>query len=141
LKNSLEKAKEIRQSIKKEWDDLWISRHEDKLIAEGVSIKDFNLLFVEKGEIIHAVRDYKLLSFPEILEKHIGKEDTNKIDIDPNIGGYKKFSKQHFTNKKKNVKRSKPKVRYDVNQHLRKGGAGWRNKARLFKKVKEALDD
>ena len=141
MENSLEKAKEKRRSIKQEWDDLWISRHKDEVTAEGVSSNDYNLLFVDKGEIIHAIRDYKPLSFQEILEKHIGKENTNKVDIDPNAGGYKKFSKQHFPPKKKKVKRSRPRVRYDVSQHMRKGGAGWRNKARIHNKVKESIHE
>jgi hypothetical protein len=133
MKESLRRSAEIKKWIKLEWDDLWTTRQDDPVIAEEFSIKDYNLLNVDRGEIIRATRDYKPISFREILEKQVGKEEADRVDIDPKVGGWKKFSKKHFP-PKKNSKREKPIIKHDLNQHQRKGGAGWLNKARILKK-------
>jgi hypothetical protein len=136
MEDSWERAKEIKKWLKIEWADLWINKHEDEIRAEGVSAKEYSCLYVDEGEIIHATRDFKPLSFREILEKHVGKNSAERVDIDPKVGGWKKFARQNFPANKK-VKREKHRIKNDLNQPQRKNGAGWRNQARIFRKLKE----
>lgn len=128
--------KELRRLVKKDWAELWKTKHDDEIKAEGISVNDFEMLFVDRGEIIHATRDYKPLSFGEILEKHVGQEDASKIDIDPKVGGWRKFAKKNFPPKRQTTRRERPKEKVDLKQYQRKGGKGWLNKARIHKKIK-----
>jgi hypothetical protein len=135
------RAKELRQMLKADWADLWMTKHEDEIKAEGVSVEDFEMLFVDRGEIIHATRDYRPLSFREILEKHVGSEDASRVDIDPNVGGWRKFAKQNFPARRRQSKREKPKIKVDLSQHQRKAGKGWLNKARIYKKIRRSREE
>ena len=135
MEETLRRSKELRQWLKIEWADLWRYKRDDAINAEGFSLKDYSLLFVDRGEIIHATRDYKPLSFREILEKHVGSEDASKVDLDPQVGGWRKFARQNFPAKsEEKVRREGPGIKSDLSQHQRKGGAGWRNKSRVWKK-------
>ena len=135
LEESWRRAKELRRWLKIEWADLWKYKRDDGVKAEGFSVKDYSLLYVDRGEIIHATRDYKPLSFREILEKHVGSEDASRVDLDPRVGGWRKFARQNFPAKReKKVRREGPGIKPDLSQHQRKGGLGWRNKSRMWKK-------
>jgi hypothetical protein len=135
MEETWRQAKELRRWLKIEWADLWRFKQDDEIRAEGVSVKDYSLLYVDRGEIIHATRDYKPLSFREILEKHVGSEDASRVDLDPNVGGWRKFARQNFPVKgEKKVKRRRPGIKSDLGQRQRKGGAGWRNKGRIWRK-------
>ena len=140
MKDPLQDVKDKRNKIKLEWTDLWTNLHKDKVRAEGVSAKDYKILFVESGEILHATRDYKPISYHEILEKNIGSEEVSKVEIDPQVGGWKTFSKKHFPPKKDKINRNGPNIKHDLSQHQRKGGFGWRNKAKKIKKMRENDD-
>ena len=138
MKKALQQASEMRKWLKSEWDDLWITKHDDKIMAEGVSIKKYSLLDVDRGEIIRANRDYKPLSFHSILQKNIGKDLADKVDVDPETGGWGKFTRDNFTRKRKEKPhREKPEVIIDNSQQQRKGGAGWLNKSRIRRKGKK----
>ncbi|MCW3979368.1 MAG: hypothetical protein NWF12_06420 [Candidatus Bathyarchaeota archaeon] len=128
--------KELRRVLKEDWANLWKTKHDDEVKAEGISVDDFDMLFVDQGEIIHATRDFKPLSFREILEKHVSPEDASKIDIDPKVGGWRKFAKENFPPRRQTIKRERPKQKVDLEQHQRKSGKGWLNKARIYKKIK-----
>ena len=128
--------KELRRVLKEDWAELWKTKHDDEVKAEGISVNDFEMLFVDRGEIIHATRDYKPLSFREILEKHVGQEDASKIDIDPKVGGWRKFANKNFPPRRQTNKRERPKQKVDLKQYQRKDGKGWLNKARIYKKIK-----
>lgn len=134
---SLEKAKETRHWLKLEWKDLWINKYEDDVKGEGVSLKDYTLIEVDRGEIIYATRDYKRRSFRDILEKYLDKEEVERVDIDPQTGGWKKFAKENFPGKKEKIKREKPVIKNDLSQQQRKHGFGWQNQARIYKKKRE----
>lgn len=124
----------IRKEIKSEWEQLWNTRYDDKTSAEKISIKDFKKLFVDKGEVFVASRCYKPLNFTEILEKNLQGAVIERIQPDPTIGGWKKFSKEFFPAKKK--KRRRPYIKVDAKQPQRKGGAGWINSNRLNRNVR-----
>ena len=137
MEETWRQAKELRRWLKIEWADLWMSKQDDEIRAEGISVKDYSLLYVDRGEIVHATRDYKPLSFREILEKHVGSEDASRVDLDPEVGGWRKFARQNFPVKgEKKVKRGGPGIKSDLSQRQRKGGAGWRNKSRVWRKKK-----
>ena len=83
--------KEMAEALKIEWKKLWQERVDDKIRAEGIATADYCDLFVEKGTIIHASRDYKALNFKEILKQHQISNVDRFIAPDPQIGGWTKF--------------------------------------------------
>ena len=130
-------AEELRRDLREAWASLWRFKYDDPIAAEGVSITDFPRLFVEGGEIMYATKDYKPISFREVLEKYFSSEDLNRISIDPRVGGWKKFSRTYFPAKQ--TRRERPKFKVDMTQHQRKGGYGWLNKNRIARKKRLSL--
>ncbi len=53
--------------LKTEWKKLWEERVDDKIRAEGIAKNDYSRLYVDRGTIIHATRDYKAVNFKDIL--------------------------------------------------------------------------
>ena len=131
-------VKELRRVLKADWARLWMTKGEDEVRAEGFSLKDFERLFVDKGEIIHATRDFKPISFREIFEKHVGSEAAGRVDVDPKAGGWGKFVRENFPVKTKPAKRERPTIKSDLSQQQRKDGRGWLNKARIFRKMRNS---
>ena len=119
--------KELINELKVEWKKLWRERLDDKVRAEGVAISDYSSLFVDKGTIIHATRDFKALNFKEILEQHEIQNVERYIQPDRFVGGWTRFVKDNITNKQPLIKKrsdlyvedKKPK------QQSKKGGRGW----------------
>ena len=130
-------AEKLRIELKKEWIQLWSTKYDDKNKGEGVSTNKHHRLYVDKGQVIYATRDYSQLDFNEILEKNLGKEYAEKTSPPPEIGGYRKFAKKTFPSKKK-PDREKPKIKIDLSQHQRKSGRGWLNQIRIAKKIQES---
>lgn len=120
-------AKEMVEELKVQWRRLWQERVDDKVRAEGIATADYCDLFVEKGTIVHATRNYKALSFREILEQHqIGNVDMF-IPPSPQIGGWTKFIKSNITSQRVWKKRRAELycVEKKEKQQLKKGGRGW----------------
>ena len=63
--------KEFVDELKIEWKKLWSERLDDKVRAEGIAVNDYSSLFIDKGTIIHATRDFKVLNFKEILANNM----------------------------------------------------------------------
>jgi ABC-type sulfate transport system substrate-binding protein len=97
--------KEMVEELKSIWKKLWQERVDDKVRAEGIAKADYSKLFVEKGTIIHATRDYKALNFKEILEQHQIANADRLITPDPQIGGWTKFIKVSITNQRSRKQR------------------------------------
>ena len=120
--------KNVVEVLKAEWKRLWRERFDDRVRAEGVAKDDYDELFVERGTVILATRNFKLLSFRDVLEKH-GVVDVNRfIAPDVYVGGWGKFVRANIVGQKggKPVKRAASYVaEAKVKQHLRKGGRGW----------------
>jgi len=93
--------KELVDELKIEWKKLWRERLDDKVRAEGVAVNDYGGLFIDKGTIIHATRNFKSLNFKEILEQHEVQNAERYIPPDPNVGGWGKFVKNKFQKLKK----------------------------------------
>jgi hypothetical protein len=119
--------KEMVEELKIQWKKLWQERVDDKMKAEGVAADDYLTLFVEKGTIIHATRNFKALSFREILEQHLIDNVDRFIPPSPHVGGLNKFVKMNITGQKK--QRSTRVSLYceskKEKQQPKKGGRGW----------------
>ena len=120
--------KDAVEVLKAEWKRLWRERFDDRVRAEGVAKDDYSAVFVERGTVILATRNFRLLSFRDVLEKH-GVVDAHRfVAPDVHVGGWGKFVRANIVGQKagKPVKRAasyvaEPKVK----QHLKKGGRGW----------------
>ncbi len=123
--------KEMVEELRVQWKKLWQERVDDKIRAEGVATADYCDLFIEKGTIIHATRNFKALNFKEILEQHQIENSERFIPPNPHIGGWTKFIKTNVTN---NWSRKNNSIEFylDENksekQQLKKGGRGWLHK-------------
>jgi len=119
--------KELVEELKVEWKKLWRERLDDKVRAEGIAITDYSALFVDRGTIIHATRDYKALNFKEILEQHEIINTERYVPPDRFVGGWTKFVKNTIKTKtaisKKRIENDT--VNKKVKQQPKKGGRGW----------------
>jgi hypothetical protein len=122
--------KEMVEALRIEWKKLWQERVDDKVRAEGVATADYCDLYVEKGTIIHATRDFKALNFKEILEQHQIENTDRLIPPSPQIGGWTKFIKVNITNQRSLKHRRAELYRAEKKerQQPKKGGRGWLHK-------------
>lgn len=109
---------------------MWSERFDDKVRAEGISVDDYSILRVERGTIIHATRDFKALSFKEILEQHMVENPDRFLQPEANVGGWTKFIKKEITSQ--SSRKGKRAASYiaekndtRVAQQLKKSGRGW----------------
>ncbi|MDR0372295.1 MAG: hypothetical protein LBI79_01845 [Nitrososphaerota archaeon] len=122
------KQKELVDELKIEWKRLWKERVDDRVRAEGVAVDDYSSLFIDKGTIIHATRDFKALNFKDILLQHEVSDPERYIPPDPHVGGWNKFVRDNIT--KPQTKKAKF-VEYYSNpvprekQAQKKNGRGW----------------
>jgi hypothetical protein len=119
--------KEMVDELKVYWKKLWQERLDDKVRAEGVATDDYLKLFVEKGTIIHATRDFKALNFKEILEQNQIANADRFVPPPPQVGGWTKFVKTNITSqrKRKNTRASLYREDKKEKQQPKKGGRGW----------------
>ena len=119
--------KEKIEALRADWKKLWQERVDDRVRAEGIAITDYSSLFVEQGTIIHATRDFKVLNFKDILEKHKIENAERFIQPSPQIGGWNKFVKTEITSKNR-IRNSRARSYFEekkVVQQPKKGGRGW----------------
>ncbi len=96
------------EELKNEWKRLWRERIDDHVRAEGIAIKDYSEVFVERGTVILATRNFKLMNFRDVLEQH-GIVDVHRyVAPDPRVGGWGKFVRSTIVGQKggKPVKRA-----------------------------------
>jgi hypothetical protein len=123
-----EDTKEIVEELKEQWKKLWLDRIDDKVRAEGIANKDFSMLFVEKGTVIFATRNFKMPSFREILELHKVIDIDRIIPPSPQVGGWGKFIRTVIANKNSSdrVKQTRQYLESKKQkQQLKKSGRGW----------------
>jgi hypothetical protein len=115
------------EELKIQWKTLWSERVDDKVRAEGIAINDYSKLFVEKGTIIHATRDFKALSFREILMQNQVLNVDRFIPPSSQVGGWTKFIKTSITIQR--PQRNRRALLYcepkKEKQQSKKGGRGW----------------
>jgi hypothetical protein len=121
--------KELVAKLRNEWKALWRERINDKVRAEGIANRDYSKLFVDRGLVIVATKDYKPLDFVEILQQHTSL-NVNERAIPPNpfVGGWRKFIRDFISKQKRFTKRGRPipsEAKCKRKQQLKKGGRGW----------------
>ncbi len=122
-----ETQKKLVDDLRIQWKKLWQERVDDKVRAEGIAKTDFSSLFVEQGTIIHATRDFKALSFKEIVEKHKIENSERFIQPSPQAGGWSKFIKTELRHQKpQKAKRAELYCQEKKEiQQSKKSGRGW----------------
>lgn len=122
--------KQLVETLRLEWKQLWNERLNDKVRAEDISDKNYQNLRVERGTIINASRSFKPLNFKDILQEHQVANPDNYIAPNVNQGGWTKFVKTEITGKKVPKRRESDYLpEKKANQHPKKGGRGWLHKA------------
>ena len=96
LESQAKTQKELVETLKVQWKLLWNERFNDKLRAEGISKKDYEILKIERGTVISATRDFKVLNFKDILEKHMIEQPDRFIQPNVNVGGWNQFVKSNI---------------------------------------------
>jgi len=125
-KSKIKTQKELVEELKAQWKLLWSERFDDRVKAEGISINDYERLFVEQGTVIHATKDFKPLNFKDILQHHMVENPERYIQPDVEVGGWNKFIKTELTGQR--VKKSNTCPQDDgkrKGQKPKKGGRGW----------------
>jgi ABC-type sulfate transport system substrate-binding protein len=117
----------VVEEVKSQWKRMWRERIDDHVRAEGVACDGYDMLFVEKGTVLIATRNFKLLNLREILEQHKVDNPERLVSPSTQVGGWGKFIRNNIV--KGTSRRSR---RYEVvlenerrPQHLKKGGRGW----------------
>lgn len=120
-------ASALVDDVKVAWKLLWLSRIDDKVRAEGIASQDYSLLFVERGTVIIATRDFKPLNLKDILHSHKVQNVERVIPPHPSVGGWGKFARTVLNNQKRRRKWEKPVSRRNRKKNLqvKKGGRGW----------------
>ncbi len=116
------------EKLKEQWKRLWRERIDDKLKAEGIANEDYPMLFVDKGTVIIATRDFKMLSFKEILELNDVLNAERFIAPSPSVGGWGKFIRTFIVTKGsfRRVEAARNYIEGEKRrQQLKKGGRGW----------------
>lgn len=120
---------EFRRRLKEEWRLLWRERFDDKVRAEGVSIRDYPLLFVDRGFVVFATKGAKSPSYSDIVDFWMSQGLA--YSPDPFLGGWGKFIrtelKRHAHARASTFSGDHPKVKVE-RQQLKKGGRGWLHK-------------
>jgi len=119
---------ELVHTLKEQWRVLWRDRIDDRVRAEGIASEDYEMLFVDRGSVIVATRDYKPPDFRDILERHIEDRQTGRvIASDPRVGGWGEFIRGVISKQKRFTKwgRPFPAEPEKRKQQLKKGGRGW----------------
>lgn len=123
--NSFEEWKSFVDELKREWRVLWRDRIDDKVRAEGIANRDYSLLFVERGTVVVATRDYKPLDFVEILGQHKPPDVENAVPPSPSVGGWGKFIRSVISRQKQFTRRRPAPPEPRKVQQRKKGGRGW----------------
>ena len=119
-------VKEFVDELRTDWKHLWRNRLDDKVRAEGIAKQDYSKLFVERGTVIMATRDYKPLEFFDIVKEYLEFDAEKAVPPNSTIGGWGKFIRNNMRKQKKTTRRfSPPKPTRKKGQQQKKGGRGW----------------
>ena len=119
---------DVIKELKMQWKTLWQERIDDKVRAEGIANRDYSMLFVEKGLVIFATKDFKALNFREILTCHKLADVDRVISPSPHVGGWGKFIRSVISSQKSSNRVRETRQRLEKEkqrQQLKKGGRGW----------------
>jgi hypothetical protein len=119
-----------------EWRNLWDTKFDDKVKAEAIALREFAVLFVDKGDVICDSRNAKPLDFYGIIERHEKESGTRIRPPDPKEGGLGKFIKEEIVAPSAEAKRRRTQIlnalKYGGKKpqsrgSQKKGGRGWLN--------------
>jgi hypothetical protein len=113
--------------VRGEWRLLWRDRIDDRVRAEGIANRDYSLLFVERGRVIVATRDFKQMDLREILRLHEVDNVERFVPPHPSVGGWGKFARTVLNKQKRAQKwrESTPSRNCRESLQSKKGGRGW----------------
>ena len=118
--NTQQKNKELVENLLVQWKKLWYENINDTKQAEKIASNTYSSLFIEKGTIIHASRNFKIPSFKEIVRLNKIENGERYISPDPIVGGWTKFTKKYITSQKINKRNHKPTIQKNLkNNHIR----------------------
>ena len=123
MKSSTSSAESLVEEIRGQWRRMWRERIDDRVRAEGIAGKDFDKLFVERGTVVLATRNFKFLTLNGILEQHKLLNVDGFVQVNPRTGGWKRFGRANAYKRQNDVPKLKPQV--DGSRQLKKGGRGW----------------
>ncbi len=122
----INEIKEFVDELRGQWKDLWRNRFDDKVRAEGIAKKEYSNLFVERGTVIMATRDFRPLDFFDIVKHHLSDDAEKGVPPNSTIGGWGKFVRNKICiNKNKTRRFIPPTPSRKKGQQLKKGGRGW----------------
>jgi hypothetical protein len=119
----------FRSRLKEEWGLLWTERFDDRVRAEGISVREYPLLFMGRGDVIFATRDARPPNFLRIMEVYASRNLV--YSPDPDLGGWGKFVRSQLSTTAHSRAKaffSSQSKRSKDGQHLKKGGRGWLHK-------------
>ena len=125
---TLEEWKEFVDELKQQWKVLWRDRIDDRVRAEGIADRDYSMLFVDRGTVIIATRDYRPPDFLEILQLHSPPSANVVVPPVPSVGGWGKFIRSVLSKQERFAgrrRRAPPEPNHKRKQQLKKGGRGW----------------
>ena len=115
--------------VKLQWKRMWRERFDDLVLAEGVASMDFDKLFVERGTVVLATRNFRLLTLRDILERHKVENAERHVPVNPHFGGWGKFVRTHISDGGSSGRHRRAEgyvvAEEKKRQQLRKGGRGW----------------
>lgn len=117
---------EFRRRLKEEWRLLWRERFDDRVRAEGVAVRDYPLIFMDRGFVVFATRDAKAPSFSEVVEFWASQGCVYAPD--PAVGGWGKFVRTELRKLRHSRARMADNSKFrreGERQQLKKGGRGW----------------
>ena len=117
----------VVEEVKGQWKRMWQDRVDDHVRAEGVASEDYDKLFVERGTVVLATRDFKLLALKDILEQHKVLDAERFVPPSPSVGGWGKFVRTYVrSGRAAYIMRVRELVLEEKRpQQLKKGGRGW----------------
>ena len=121
-----EEKDEFRRRLKEEWGCLWRERFDDKFRAEGISFRDYPLLFMGRGFVVFASRDARTPNFSDIVSFWASQGCI--YSPKPSDGGWGKFMRAEM---KKLGKSRAEMFKYnqsrqdDGKKQRKQGGKGW----------------
>ena len=80
---------EFKRRLRDEWSLMWRERFDDKIKAEGIAVKDYPLLFMDRGVVIFASKDAKTPVFRDLADHWASQGKF--YSPHPSEGGWGKF--------------------------------------------------
>lgn len=117
---------EFRNKLKEEWRLVWRERYDDRIKAEGIVIRDYPLVFMDRGFVLFASRESKTPTFSEIADYWASQGRIYAPS--PDVGGWGKFIRTELrkaSHSRARVFSHKPSRSENAKQQLKKGGKGW----------------